>query len=73
MESKIKSCYKCGGKGILNIDETELKNGHFIRWSFVRCEKCGETGKTFSDLIFCPTQDKSISSAIKQWNELEKR
>ena len=69
MENKINPCRKCGGEAILHIDETGSVNGYFIRWAFVRCQKCQETGITVSNVVFNLATDKTVEDAVKKWNE----
>ena len=68
-KNKINPCRKCGGEAILHIDETDRSNGYFIRWAFVRCQKCQETGTVVSDVVFNLATEKTTEDAIKKWNE----
>ena len=66
---KLNKCKKCGGEPILNINDTDRQNGYFIRWAFVKCEKCGETGRVASNIVFDLASDTTVESAIQKWNE----
>ena len=66
---KINKCKKCGSEPILNINDTDRQNGYFIRWTFVKCEKCGETGRVASNIVFDLASDTTVESAIQRWNE----
>ena len=66
---KINKCKKCGGEPILNINDTDRQNGYFIRWAFVRCEKCKETGSVVSNIVFDLANDTTVERAIQKWNE----
>ena len=66
---KINKCKKCGSEPILNINDTDRQNGYFIRWTFVKCEKCGETGRVASNIVFDLASDTTVERAIQKWNE----
>ena len=66
---KINKCKKCGSEPILNINDTDRQNGYFIRLAFVKCEKCGETGRVASNIVFDLASDTTVESAIQKWNE----
>lgn len=65
---KINKC-KCGGEPLLHINDTDRQNGYFIRWAFVRCKKCKETGRVVSNIVFDLASDTTVESAIQRWNE----
>ncbi len=66
---KLNKCKKCGSEPILNINDSDWQNGYFIRWAFVRCEKCKETGRVVSNIVFNLASDTTVESAIQKWNE----
>lgn len=66
---KLNKCKKCGSEPILNINDTDRQNGYSIRWAFVKCEKCGETGRVASNIVFDLASDTTVESAIQKWNE----
>ena len=66
---KLKKCKKCGSQPILNINDAGRQNGYSIRWAFVECEKCGETGRVASNIVFDLASDTTAESAIQRWNE----
>ena len=66
---KINKCKKCGSEPILNINDTDRQNGYSIRLAFVRCEKCKETGRLVSNIVFDLASDTTVESAIQIWNE----
>ena len=66
---KLNKCKKCGNKTILNINDAGRQNGYSIRWAFVECEKCKETGRVVSNIVFDLTSDTTVESAIQRWNE----
>ena len=66
---KLNKCKKCGSEPILNINDTDRQNGYFIRWAFVRCEKCKVTGRGVSNIVFDLASDTTVESAIQRWNE----
>ena len=66
---KLNKCKKCGSKPILNINDSGRQNGYSIRWAFVECEKCGETGRAVSNIVFDLASDTTVESAIQRWNE----
>ena len=66
---KINKCKKCGGDPLLHINDTDRQNGYFIRWAFVRCEKCKETGCVVFNIVFDLASDTTVESAIQRWNE----
>ena len=66
---KLKKCKKCGSQPILNINDAGRQNGYSIRWAFVECEKCGETGRVASNIVFDLASDTTAESAIQKWNE----
>ena len=66
---KLKKCKKCGSQPILNINDAGRQNGYSIRWAFVACEKCGETGRVASNIVFDLASDTTAEDAIQKWNE----
>ena len=66
---KLNKCKKCGSEPILNINDAGRQNGYSIRWAFVKCEKCGETGRVSSNIVFDLASDTTAEYAIKKWNE----
>ena len=66
---KLNKCKKCGSKPILNINDAGRQNGDYIRQAFVRCEKCKETGRLVSNIVFDLASDTTVESAIQRWNE----
>lgn len=66
---KINKCKKCGSEPILNINDSDRQNGYSIRWVFVRCEKCNETGSVVSNIVYNLASDTTVESAIQKWNE----
>ena len=66
---KLKKCKKCGSQPILNINDAGRQNGYSIRWAFVECEKCKETGRVVSNIVFDLAGDTTVESAIQRWNE----
>ena len=66
---KLNKCKKCGSKPILNINDSDRQNGYSIRWAFVECEKCKETGRVVSNIVFDLASDTTVESAIQKWNE----
>ena len=66
---KLNKCKKCGSEPILNINDTGRQNGYSIRWAFVKCEKCGETGRVSSNIAFDLASDTTAEDAIQKWNE----
>ena len=65
----LNKCKKCGSEPILNINDTDRQNGYFIRWAFVKCEKCGETGRVASNIVFDLASDTTVERANQKWNE----
>lgn len=65
----INKCKKCGGEPLLHINDTDRQNGYSIRLAFVICEKCGETGRVASNIVFDLASDTTVDSAIQRWNE----
>ena len=61
---KLKKCKKCGSQPILNINDAGRQNGYSIRWAFVECEKCGETGRVASNIVFDLASD--ISNGVQK-------
>ena len=66
---KLNKCKKCGSQPILNINDAGRQNGYSIRWAFVECEKCGETGRVSSNIVFDLASDTTAEDAIQKWNE----
>ena len=66
---KINKCKKCGSTPILNINDAGRQNGYSIRWAFVECEKCKETVRVVSNIVFDLASDTTVASAIQRWNE----
>ena len=66
---KINKCKKCGGDPLLHINDTGRQNGYSIRWAFVRCKKCKETGRVVSNIVFDLASDTTAEYAIQKWNE----
>ena len=66
---KLNKCKKCGSKPILNINDAGRQNGYAIRWAFVECEKCKETGRVVSNIVFDLANDTTVENAIQRWNE----
>ena len=66
---KLNKCKKCGSEPILNINDSDRQNGYSIRWAFVECEKCKETGSVVSNIVFDLANDTTVESAIQRWNE----
>ena len=66
---KLNKCKKCGSKPILNINDAGRQNGYAIRWAFVECEKCKETGRVVSNIVFDLASDTTVESAIQIWND----
>ena len=66
---KLNKCKKCGSTPILNINDAGRQNGYSIRWAFVECEKCKETGRVVSNIVFDLASDTTVESAIQKWNE----
>ena len=66
---KLNKCKKCGSDPILNINDAGRQNVYSIRWAFVRCEKCKETGRVVSNIVFNLASDTTVESAIQRWNE----
>lgn len=66
---KLNKCKKCGSKPILNINDAGRQNGYSIRQAFVECEKCKETGRVVSNIVFDLASDTTVESAIQRWNE----
>ena len=66
---KLNKCKKCGSEPILNINDAGRQNGYSIRQAFVRCEKCGETGRVASNIVFDLASDTTAEDAIQKWNE----
>ena len=66
---KLNKCKKCGSEPILNINDSGRQNGYSIRWEFVECEKCKETGNVVSNIVFDLASDTTVESAIQKWNE----
>lgn len=66
---KLNKCKKCGSEPILNINDSGRQNGYSIRWAFVECEKCKETGSVVSNIVFDLSNDTTVESAIQRWNE----
>ena len=66
---KLNKCKKCGSEPILNINDSGRQNGYSIRGAFVECEKCKETGRVVSNIVFDLASDTTVESAIQRWNE----
>ena len=66
---KLNKCKKCGSNPILNVNDAGRQNGYSIRWAFVECEKCKETGRVVSNIVFDLARDTTVESAIQKWNE----
>ena len=66
---KLNKCKKCGSDPILNINDSDRQNGYSIRWAFVECEKCKETGRVASNIVFDLANDTTVERAIQKWNE----
>ena len=66
---KLNKCKKCGSQPILNINDSGRQNGYSIRWAFVECEKCKETGRVASNIVFDLANDTTVERAIQKWNE----
>ena len=66
---KINKCKKCGSEPILNINDSDRQNGYSIRWAFVECEKCKQTGRVSSNIVFDLASDTTAEDAIQKWNE----
>ena len=66
---KLNKCKKCGSEPILNINDAGRQNGYSIRWAFVECEKCKETGRVVSNIVFDLANDTTVEDAIQRWNE----
>ena len=66
---KLNNCKKCGSKPILNINDAGRQNGYSIRWAFVECEKCKETGRVVSNIVFDLASDTTAEEAIQKWND----
>lgn len=66
---KINKCKKCGGEPLLHINDTDQQNGYSIRWAFVECEKCKQTGRVSSNIVFDLASDTTAEDAIQKWNE----
>ena len=66
---KLNKCKKCGSKPILNINDAGRQNGYSVRWAFVECEKCKETGRVVSNIVFDLASDTTAEDAIQKWNE----
>ena len=59
---KLNKCKKCGSEPILNINDAGRQNGYSIRWAFVRCEKCKESGRVASNIVFDLASDTIVES-----------
>ena len=66
---KLNKCKKCGSEPILNINDAGRQNGYSIRWAFVECEKCKQTGRVSSNIVFDLASDTTAADAIQKWNE----
>ena len=66
---KLNKCKKCGSNPILNINDAGRQNGYSIRWAFVECEKCKQTGRVSSNIVFDLASDTTAEAAIQKWNE----
>ena len=66
---KINKCKKCGGEPLLHINDTDRQNGYSIRWAFVRCKKCKETGSVVFNIVLNLASDTTVEKKKKKWNE----